>query len=166
MERGRVGDEFPAAKVGEVESGLDLSGTAKVAQGVVREVATDTAGSRAGGDVLWTKQSGEAGKGSVGNTLTTTAVGEVKGRSANEAGKLRMAQVAGNVGAIATETADRVEDGRGQKGSLGTGIEGPVPVGLTETEIPTAGPESLFILGKEQTVVRVEDALWRKFSVS
>lgn len=159
VECGRVGDELPAAEVGVVESGLDLGSAAEVAQRVVREVAADAARGGASCDVLRTEQCGEVRKGPVGETATAAAVGEIEGGSADETGELRVAQVAGNEGAIATKTVDRVEDRRGEEGGLGTGVECPIPVGLAETEVPAAGPEGLLILGKEQAVVRVEDAL-------
>jgi len=71
-----------------------------------------------------------------------------------------MAQVPGYVGAIATEPADRVEDGRREEGRLARRVQRPVPIRLAEAAVPTAGPEGLLVLGQEQPVIGIEYSLW------
>ena len=70
-----------------------------------------------------------------------------------------MAQVPGYVGAIATEPADRVEDGRREEGRLARRVQRPVPIRLAEAAVPTAGPEGLLVLGQEQPVIGIEYSL-------
>jgi hypothetical protein len=76
----------------------------------------------------------------------------------HKAWELGVGEVARDVGAVAAETADVVEDGRGEEGGLGCRVEGPVPVGLAEVAGPATIPESLLILGEHQTVEGVKDA--------
>lgn len=70
-----------------------------------------------------------------------------------------MAQITRDEGPIATKAKRRMENRRVQEHLLAARVQGPVPERLTKVAVPPTGPEGFLILGEEQAVVRVEDAL-------
>lgn len=83
-----IGDELEVAKVGDGHGRVDLGLAGEVTQGVVGEVAAETAGRGSVGLGLRAEKGGEVCKGPVGDAAASAAVGEIEWRATGEVWEL------------------------------------------------------------------------------